>query len=229
MSTFNENGFSIKEQILAIVALLLIVAITGWFLPLGGGSRSSILSGASGTQYIEDYDPLVMQAGLNTSKAVTFGSTLTVSGLSTFSGVSAFAGGATSTGAFTVTGAWKTGQNGTSFSQVREGLCYIYPYAATITASSTANFDCQATSNASGGGGAGALAPLPGVAANDFCLLQLSTTTAGTTFATAIQLNGVGASTTAGYITGHLVNNAGTFTWPTSGTATGTAYYRCSR
>jgi hypothetical protein len=114
---------------------------------------------------------------------------------------------------------------GKTFTKMAAGLCYIYPYAATITASSTATVDCQATSNASGGGGAGALAPLTGVTANDIVVANLSTTTAGTAFP-GLQLIGVGASTTDGYITLRLLNiSGGAFTWPTNTNASGTAYY----
>lgn len=99
MSTFNENGFSLKEQILAIVAGLLIVAIVGWFLPLKSGSVASTLG--VGTQYIEDYDPLVMQAGFNTNKAATFGSTLSVTGATTLTGAATLSSTLALTGAGT--------------------------------------------------------------------------------------------------------------------------------
>lgn len=75
--TFKEHGFSAKEQLLAIIAGLLIVGVIGWFLPRVPGSPSPL---ATGTQYVEDYDPLVMQAGFNTNKAATFGSTVAFSG-----------------------------------------------------------------------------------------------------------------------------------------------------
>ncbi len=39
---------------------------------------------------IEDYVPVVKQAGLNTDKAVSFGSTLAVTGASTFTGIPTF-------------------------------------------------------------------------------------------------------------------------------------------
>lgn len=96
MSTFNENGFSIKEQILAIVAGLLIVAIVGWFLPINSGFNP--ISGSSGAQYVEDYSPLVSQAGFNTLKDATFGGTLSVTGATTFTGVSTHTGDVTFNG-----------------------------------------------------------------------------------------------------------------------------------
>ncbi len=134
------------------------------------------------------------------------------------------------TGSSTLVFNLKNGATGTNIMQRNQGLCYIYPYATTIAATSTANVDCQATSNASGGGGAGALAALTGVQANDIVVASLSTTTSGTTWGNGITLAGASASTTAGYITLHLINNTGgTFTWPTSGAASGTAYYISGR
>ena len=136
MSTFNENGFSIKEQILAIVAGLLIVAIAGWFLPVGSGSFLS--SGASGTQYVEDYDPLVMQAGFHTLKAASFGSTLNVTGATSFAG------------AMTLTSTFKVGTNGSTITELKSTTCNIATYELPLDATSTDAFYCAITGLASG-------------------------------------------------------------------------------
>ena len=122
---------------------------------------------------------------------------------------------------------------GTSFNKLNGQLCYLYPYAASITGQSVATVDCQATSNASGGGGAGALAALTGIAANDFVVGGISSTTANnlaTTSATLVVnsplwIVSVTASSTTGYVTFKLYNaSTSPYVWPTSGTASGTAY-----
>lgn len=123
----------------------------------------------------------------------------------------------------------RIGVTGTVNKQQNVGLCYIYPYAATIFASSTVQVDCQATA---AGGTAGAIAALTGVQANDFVLATLSTTTQGTVAigTGGLVLAGASASTTAGYVTLRITNLTGTaFTWPTTGNASGTAYYITGR
>lgn len=96
--TFKDTGFTVKEQIVGVIALLAIVAVIGWFLPLRSGSN---LSGSTGTPNIEEYDPYVQQFGLNTNKAVAFGSTLSVTGAATFSSTLGITGAFTQTGAAT--------------------------------------------------------------------------------------------------------------------------------
>ncbi len=63
-----------KKQIYAIAALLLIVAIVGWFTP----RFQPLDTGATGTVNVEDYIPVIMYQGLNTSKPVAFAGTFTL-------------------------------------------------------------------------------------------------------------------------------------------------------
>lgn len=113
------------------------------------------------------------------------------------------------------------GSDATTINQLNAGTCYIRPYAATITASSTAKVDCQGTAawNASG------VSALTGVTAGDWVQAKLATSTAGTT-SNGLVITGASASTTPGFIELYISNlTGGTFTWPTSGTASGTASY----
>jgi len=122
-------------------------------------------------------------------------------------------------GAFT--GTLTTGSSGTAVARQNVGTCYIRPYAATIAATSTAKVDCQATAawNASG------MSALAGVTAGDIVSVTLATSTAGTTLG-GLNVTGASASTTAGYIELYINNLTGTtYTWPTTGTASGTATY----
>jgi hypothetical protein len=117
---------------------------------------------------------------------------------------------------------------GTKVNELQYGTCYIDPYAATITASTTASVSCQGTlavdARAGNQGLAGAI--LPGVTRSSSILAQLSTTTAGATVS-GLRISGASASTTAGYIELRIVNGTGTtYTWPTTlGTASGTVQY----
>ncbi len=120
-----------------------------------------------------------------------------------------------------------TGANGTAITRLNVGQCYIQPYAATIAASSTASVDCQANP-ATGGLTTANDTNLKGVSFGDNVLATLSTTTAGT-LQGGIDIIGVSASTTAGRIVLTLANTTGTtFTWPTTGSASGTASYEVS-
>jgi hypothetical protein len=113
---------------------------------------------------------------------------------------------------------------GTILNQVNAGFCYIQAYATTIAASSTAKVDCQGTA-AVGGITTATNTPLTGVLAGDKVTGTLATSTSGTTFL-GLDLVGMSASSTAGYIQLILSNDTGaTFTWPTTGTATGTVSY----
>lgn len=118
------------------------------------------------------------------------------------------------------------GPTGTAFTQINGGFCYIKAYATTISASSTAQVDCQATAAVDASTGRIGSA-LTGVNFGDKVVASLATTTAaGGGVWGGLDLVGVTASTTNGYITFLLYNSTGaTYTWPTSGTATGTASY----
>lgn len=200
---------------IAIIALLLSGYSAIRLLPIRGNGGQL---GAAGNLLAENYIPYVLyNGGYNSAKDFS------ISGSSAFSGASTFSGAVALTSTFTL------GSAGSSQTQQNRGLCYIYPYTATIFASSTVQVDCQATAAA---GTAGAIAALPGVQANDYVQATLSTTTQGTiaTGTGGLVLAGASASTTAGYITLRITNLTGAaFTWPTTGAATGTAYYWSSR
>lgn len=122
-----------------------------------------------------------------------------------------------------------TSCTGSPVSQHNFGFCYIQPYATTIAASSTANVDCQGTAAIGSPTNMAVDTPLTGVNNGDVIVASLSTTTAGTTFL-GLSLLSVSASTTNGYITARLSNGTGgTFTWPTTGTASGTLTYFTER
>lgn len=118
------------------------------------------------------------------------------------------------------------GASGDVITEVTAGTCYIFPYATTVVASSTALVDCQASPTASGAGGANALVALTGVSANDHCMFNLSTTTAGTG-TSLLSVLGASASTTSGVITARVYADSGTVTWPVNA-ASGTAHYICT-
>lgn len=123
------------------------------------------------------------------------------------------------TGVFDVSGSG----TGTQFQRMNGGTCYFAPPASTITASTSISIDCQGTAMFS----TTAQSALTGVTTNDNVILTLSTTTAGTSNnSLGLVVEGASASSTAGYITVRLGNLTGTtFTWPTTGSASGTASY----
>lgn len=112
-------------------------------------------------------------------------------------------------------------RTGTTFTRLNGGTCYIKAYATTIAASSTAQVDCQATAAVSANG----IAALTGVTFGDSVIATLATSTAGTA-SNGLVITGASASSTAGYVTLYISNLTGTtFTWPVTGTATGTVHY----
>lgn len=118
----------------------------------------------------------------------------------------------------------KAGQTGTQLSRVNAGTCYVLAYATTIDATSTAIVDCQATAAVGGITTVNASA-LAGVTAGDAVIAQFATSTSGSTLG-GVKIIGASASTTSGYIQLNVANLTGTtFTWPTTGTATGTVNY----
>lgn len=128
----------------------------------------------------------------------------------------------TTTAASTLTGV-TIGSTGTAITRINTGTCYFAPNATTIAATTTKAVDCQATA-AYGASGESAL---PGIVAGSNVVLTLSTTTAGAISGpgSGLMLSGCTASSTAGYITCGLTAINGVYTWPTSGTASGTASY----
>ena len=160
------------------------------------------LAGAVGVKLAENYDPYIKYNG-------GYNSNLPIQ----------------TAGGMSVTGGTTIGSTGTLINNETWGNCYIKAYATTIAASTTAAVDCQANAAVSANG----IAPLPGVGTNDSVQVELSTTTANQPFG-GLDLLGASASSTTGYITLLLVNSTGaTYTWPVTGTATGTASYESYR
>lgn len=133
-------------------------------------------------------------------------------------------------------GAVTLGASGTAVANLAIGTCYIRPRATTIVASSTAIVECQGTAaigtpyTVLGG----TQTALTGVASGDFVQVQLATTTAMGGSAGSQNLGlviiGATASSTQGFIQLLIANNTGgTFTWPTTGSASGTASFISSR
>lgn len=104
------------------------------------------------------------------------------------------------------------------------GSCYIQPYATTIAASSTSYVDCQGTA-ATGGLNTAKDTPLTGVTYGDTITADLATSTAGSQIE-GLDIISVSASGTPGYIQLGISNGTGgTFTWPTTGNASGTVSF----
>lgn len=177
----------------AVAGLALILSIVGL---VRGNQSAPGEHNVGSAEYVTNFDALELSRG-----ASFIGSTTQLSKLKV--GVSASAGD--------------------SVTKVNTGTCYIFPYAATVAASSSALVDCQASPTASGGGGANAPVALTGITANDHISLTLSTTTAGTG-TSLLYVLGASASTTSGYITIRVFAPSGTVTWPVNA-ASGTAHY----
>ena len=185
---------------LVVVAVITGVLSVGLALYLNKGGPENI---GIGTLPIENYVPAIkFNAGYYSALPIQTTSTFNATGLSSLSSIA-------------------VGTNGTTLSQVNGGTCYIRPLAATISASSTATVECQGTA----GFDASGVSALTGVDNGDAVFIQLSTTTAGVT-GMGLHVAGATASGTAGYIMVTVSNMTGnTFTWPTTGTASGTAQY----
>ena len=126
----------------------------------------------------------------------------------------------------TQTGAITVGSSGTAVAQLNYGSCNLLPNATTIAASSTARVTCQ------GGTATTGQTALTGITSTSKIVGTLSTTTAAAGIAIGanafggLELLGATASTTSGFIETLIINNTGaTYTWPTSGTASGTMQY----
>ena len=118
------------------------------------------------------------------------------------------------------TNGFQMGSSGTNFDRINSGTCYIKAYAATIAATSSAFVDCQATAAV----GASGISALTGVTYGDSVFVAFATST-GTTLA-GLVIQSASASGTPGYMQLNVSNLTGTtFTWPTTGTASGTASY----
>lgn len=121
-------------------------------------------------------------------------------------------------------GAFAIGSSGTAINQINTGQCYVVAYATTIAASSTAQVDCQGTALIYNTNTTLATA-LPGVTAGSNIVVTAATST-GSTNVGGLALERASASTTPGFITLTFANLTGAvFTWPTTGTATGTVSY----
>lgn len=136
-------------------------------------------------------------------------------------------GALVSSAATSLTSTLTIGSSGDAIARVNAGTCYIRPRATTITASSTVIVECQATAATKTpyGTATGAHSALTGVAENDFVQAKLSTTTANQAWG-GLDIIGASASSTQGFIQLIIQNHTGAdFTWPLTGSATGTASY----
>ena len=130
------------------------------------------------------------------------------------------------TGTSALTGAATIGSSGTAIAQENYGSCNLLPDATTIAASSTARVTCQGGTDTTG------MTALTGITSTSKIVGTLSTTTAAAGIAIGanafggLELLGATASTTSGYIETLIINNTGgTYTWPTTGSASGTMQY----
>ena len=178
-----------------LIAIVVILLLVGGNQSASQGNTKKVPDSLGGFEFVTNFDALELSKG-----QMNIGSTTRFSNVRIGVGLT----------------------TGTTFQKQNAGLCYLFPYEALIPASTTKKVECQATAAA---GTAGAIATLPGIRANDWVVATLSTTTAGTTYG-GLKIAGAGASTTAGYIELYVQNGTGAdFTWPTSGNASGTAYY----
>lgn len=188
-----------KLAVAGILISLFLSAVCAWvlFSAHGNGAQSFGATTAGGL-LAENYIPYVMyNGGYNSAKDIN---------------TSAFLG---------TTGTFGIGASGTTFSRINGGQCFFAPSGTTIAASTTRVVDCQATAFIS----TTTASALPGVSAGDSVQIEIATSTTGTTFA-GLSAQGCSASSTPGYITCNLYNGTGaTFTWPTTGAASGTASY----
>lgn len=123
-------------------------------------------------------------------------------------------------------GGIKVSTTGTSITRVNTGTCNLLPDATTIAASSTALVTCQGGTDTTG------QTALPGITSGDAIVMTLSSTTAaagktlGGGTGGGLLLLGATASNTAGFIETIIQNNTGaTYTWPVTGSASGTSGY----
>jgi hypothetical protein len=136
-----------------------------------------------------------------------------------------FFGGQSQQFAVSSTGATTIGTNGTAFNRLDGGTCYIKPWATTIAASSTQLADCQGTAAVGSSTGLYLTSALAGVTLGDSVVTTMATGTASTVYG-GIDIEAASASSTPGYIQLLIANQTGaTFTWPTTGTASGTVSY----
>lgn len=113
------------------------------------------------------------------------------------------------------------GLNGTSINRINTGFCFFAPSGTTVAASTTVAIDCQNTATV----GANGESALTGVTTGDKVVLTAATSTGSSTYL-GTDVTGCSASSTPGFITCNFSNGTGgTFTWPTTGTASGTASY----
>lgn len=124
--------------------------------------------------------------------------------------------------AFTANTSITLGSTGTAFTGLNGGTCQLQPDATTIAASTTARVTCH---GGNWSAGQAAFTALTGITSSSKIVASLSTTTAGSTSEGLILL-GVTASTTSGFIEARISNQTGTtYTWSTSGSASGTMQY----
>jgi hypothetical protein len=203
----SENKISTKALISLIVVGIVVAGVIGFFTRASISPRSDV-AGAVGNLLAENYDGgyIRQNGGFFTNLDIKAGGTITA------------------VTSLISSGTFQLSSTGTTLNRINAGTCYVLPYATTIAASTTAAVDCQATALIYNTNTTRAVA-LAGVTAGDNVVANFATSTAASTFG-SISISGASASTTPGYITLLVENLTGTtYTWPVTGTASGTASY----
>jgi len=204
-----------KQLITTTVLALVAGVVAAYAVTLMASPRTfvpgEVYTGSDpGNLLAEQYDPYVQyNGGYNSEKP------LKTTGDASFSS--------------TTISTFKGGQTGTQQTRQNTGTCYLAPSSATIAATTTIVIPCQGTAawHASG------ISAIVGVTSGDNVIAMLSTTTAsggvGGTAAVrgrGLRLDACTASTTSGYFDCSIDNlTGGTYTWPQTGTASGTASF----
>ena len=109
---------------------------------------------------------------------------------------------------------------GTTLAGIRTGSCTIWAGATTISATSTAQVECQSATDGSLASG------LTGVTSDSTC--ELTTASSTNTTLGSIVVAGVSASSTAGSIVARIANFTGTtFTWNSTASSSAKWKYTC--
>lgn len=172
----------------------IIVAVVAVLIGLGAGyyldhqSASQPLVGAVNARPAENYDPYIRTNG-------GYYSNLPIQ----------------------TTGGMFIGATGSQINKIIEGQCVVFTNTATIAASTTATYDCDATSTAT----TNTEVAITGIQKGDYVVINNATTTGVYATGTGLDTVGVVASSTNGYLSILFANQTGgTFTWPTTASTT---------
>lgn len=180
-----------------ITVAVILVLVGGTYLLARNTKDTPGIFGAIGTNPVENYIPIIKyNEGYYSELPVTTTSDLTAA-----------------LGSFT---SFKLGSTGTTQTRQNTGICYLAVGSSTplaVAASSTVAVDCQGTNVLASA--TASYSALAGVTADDNVSISMPTTTPTTNLGLSVQ--GVGASSTPGYITVKIKNlTGGTFTFATT-------------